>query len=119
TGGTAPFTFFLGLVPMALWVIFLQFFTICLGTFFEKEGQVMGPPFFFMFLLFQLGSMQYIGELTPMGLWILAQIYIGGSTLMEFSPSAALPIGTTIVATLVIIALLTIVSIWRFNREEF
>ncbi|MHA2081115.1 MAG: hypothetical protein ACW99H_08230, partial [Candidatus Thorarchaeota archaeon] len=68
---------------------------------------------------FQLGSMQYIGELSPFGLWILAQIYIGGSTLMEFSPSAALPIGTTIVATLVIIALLTIVSIWRFNREEF
>jgi hypothetical protein len=119
TGGTAPFTFFLGLVPMALWVIFLQFFTICLGTFFDKEGEVMGPPFMLMFLLFQLGSMQYIGELSPFGLWILAQIYIGGSTLMEFTPSAALPIGTTIVATLVVIALLTIVSIWRFNREEF
>jgi ABC-2 type transport system permease protein len=43
TGGTASFTFFLGLIPMALWVIFLQFFTICLGTFFEKEGEVMGP----------------------------------------------------------------------------
>ena len=38
---------------------------------------------------------------------------------MNFSPSAVLPIGTSIVATLVVIALLTIVSIWRFNREEF
>ncbi|MHA1909825.1 MAG: ABC transporter permease subunit, partial [Candidatus Thorarchaeota archaeon] len=65
SGGTTSFTFFLGLVPLALWVIFLQFFTICLGTFFDKEGQVMGPPFFLMFLLFQLGPMQYIGELSP------------------------------------------------------
>ena len=119
TGGTAPFTFFLGLVPLALWVIFLLFFTICLGTFFDKEGEVMGPPFFFMLLLFQLGPMQLIGELSPFGLWILAQIYIGGFIQMNFSPSAVLPIGTSIVATLVVIALLTIVSIWRFNREEF
>jgi hypothetical protein len=90
-----------------------------LGTFFEKEGEVMGPPFFLMLLLFQLGPMQYIGELSPFGLWILAQIYIGGFVTMNFSPSAALPIGTSIVATLVLIALLTIVSIWRFKREEF
>ncbi|MHA1908339.1 MAG: ABC transporter permease subunit [Candidatus Thorarchaeota archaeon] len=120
SGGTTSFTFFLGLVPLALWVIFLQFFTICLGTFFEKEGEVMGPPFFMMILLFQLGQMQYIGELSPFGLWILAQIYIGGaSSSMTFTPSAALPIGTTIVATLVIIAILALVSIWRFKRVEF
>ncbi len=120
SGGTTSFTFFLGLIPLALWVIFLQFFTICLGTFFEKEGEVMGPPFFMMLLLFQLGPMQYIGELSPFGLWILAQIYIGGlNAPMAFTPSAALPIGTPIIATLFIIALLTLISIWRFNREEF
>jgi ABC-2 type transport system permease protein len=119
SGGTAPFTFFLGLIPLALWVIFLQFFTICLGTFFEREGEVMGPPFFLMLLLFQLGPMQYVGELSPFGLWILAQIYIGGFSPMTFNPGPALPIGTTIIATLVIIALLTVISIWRFNREEF
>ena len=120
SGGTTPFTFFLGLVPLALWVIFLQFFTICLGTFFDKEGEVMGPPFFLMLLLYQLGPMQYIGELSPFGLWILAQIYIGGlSSPMTFNPSPALPIGTTMLATVFIIAILTLISIWRFNREEF
>ena len=120
SGGTTSFTFFLALVPMALWVIFLQFFTICLGTFFEKEGEVMGPPFFMMILLFQLGQMQYIGELTPFGLWILAQIYIGGSSSsMTFNPSTALPIGITMVSTVLILIILTIISIWRFKREEF
>jgi ABC-2 type transport system permease protein len=117
SGGTTSFMFFLGLVPMALWVIFIQFFTICLGTFFDKEGEVMGPPFFFMFILFQVGPIQYIGELTPFGLWILAQIYIGAS--MSFNPSPALPIGTTLIATVFIIGLLALISIWRFNREEF
>lgn len=119
SGAILPFTFFLGLVPMALWVIFLLFFTICLGTFFEKEGQVMGPPFISLFLLFQLGGMQYIGELSPFGLWVVAQYYIGSGVQMSFQPSPALPIGTTIVATLVVLALLAIISIWRFKREEF
>ncbi|MHA2426050.1 MAG: hypothetical protein ACXAEF_14765 [Candidatus Thorarchaeota archaeon] len=77
----------------------------------------MGPPFFFMFILFQVGPIQYIGELTPFGLWILAQIYIGAS--MSFNPSPALPIGTTLIATVFIIGLLALISIWRFNREEF
>ena len=120
SGGATPFTFFLGLIPLALWVIFLQFFTICLGTFFEKEGQVMSPPFVMMFLLFQLGPMQYIGELSPFGLWILAQIYIGGlSSGMTFNPSPALPIGITMVSTVFILIILTMISIWRFKREEF
>jgi ABC-2 type transport system permease protein len=120
SGGATSFTFFLGLIPLAFWVIFLEFFTICLGTFFEKEGEVMGPPFFLMFLMFQLGSMQFIGELSPFGLWILAQMLIAGpSSPMTFTPSAAFPIGTTIVATIVIIGLLALISIWRFNREEF
>ena len=120
SGGATPFTFFLGLIPLALWVIFLQFFTICLGTFFEKEGQGMSPPFVMLFLLFQLGTMQYIGELSPFGLWILAQIYIGGlSSGMTFLPSPALPIGITMVATVVILIFLTMISIWRFKREEF
>ncbi|MFW9850563.1 MAG: ABC transporter permease subunit [Candidatus Thorarchaeota archaeon] len=120
SGGVTPFTFFLALVPLALWVIFLEFFTICLGTFFEKEGEVMGPPFFLMLLLYQLGPMQYIGELSPFGLVVLAQYYIGGlNSPMTFTPSAAFPIGTSMIATLVIIALLTAISLWRFNREEF
>jgi ABC-2 type transport system permease protein len=120
TGGATSFTFFLGLIPLAFWVIFLEFFTICLGTFFEKEGEVMGPPFFLMFLLFQLGPMQFIGELSPFGLWILAQMLIvGDNSQMTFTPSAAFPIGTTIVATIVVIIILALISIWRFNREEF
>ena len=120
TGGATPITFFIGLVPLALWVIFLLFFTICLGTFFEKEGEVMGPPFFMMLLMFQFGPMQYIGELSPFGLWILAQILmVGPSSSFDFSPSAAFPLGTTIIATIVIIGLLALISIWRFKREEF
>jgi hypothetical protein len=80
----------------------------------------MGPPFFLMFLLFQLGQMQYIGELSPFGLWILAQMLIAGpSSQMTFIPNAAFPIGTTIVVTIAIIGLLALISIWRFNREEF
>lgn len=73
-----------------------------------------------MLLAYQLGPMQYIGELTPFGLWILSQIYIGGlSSPMTFNPSPALPIGTTMVATVFFIIILTIISIWRFKREEF
>ncbi|MHA1960288.1 MAG: hypothetical protein ACW99U_08665 [Candidatus Thorarchaeota archaeon] len=120
SGGTTSITFFIGLVPLALWVIFLQFFTICLGTFFDKEGEVMGPPFFMMLLMFQFGPMQYIGELSPFGLWILAQILIAGpSSLLTYSPSAAFPLGTTMIATIVITGLLALISIWRFKREEF
>ena len=53
--------FYASLLILALWHIFLQFLTICLGTFYEKEIQVMGLPFLMMFFGVNLGMNELIG----------------------------------------------------------
>ncbi|MBD3406292.1 MAG: ABC transporter permease subunit [Candidatus Lokiarchaeota archaeon] len=114
-------TFFLGILAMGLWVIFLAFFTITLGTFFDEEGPVMAPGFVMLFIIFNLGPSAILGEFSPFGLWLTAAAFFGGTFEADTpSPDSWIyPYGVNMIATLGIIIILTLIAIWRFRKEEF
>lgn len=122
TGNPLPAdTFFLGILAMGLWVIFLEFFTITLGTFFDEEGPVMAPGFIMLFIIFNLGPSAIVGEFSPFGLWLTAAAFFGG-TFEADTPSPdnwIYPLGVNMIATVAIIIILALIAIWRFKKEEF
>jgi len=101
--------YLLSLIPMALWQMFLAFLTICLGTFFSKPGPVMAAPFLFVFLGINLGQVELISPYGPWGLYRISLSLVDGSSY---------PI-TPALATLIVLAALIAVAIWRFKKHEF
>jgi len=103
------FTFLGSLVPLMLWQLFLSWLTMCLATFFEKEGPVMAVPFPFLFIGPSLAQHPIYG---PLGPWGLLQYSIGMTTGVPYS---ILPI----IITVVILILFLIVAVFRFGKHEF
>lgn len=109
--GLAPnlLMFLLSLIPLALWQVFLAFLTLCMGTFFSSPGPVMAVPFPFMFVGINLGQSELIGPYGPWGLFRISMSLVDG-TYYPFTP---------LIATFIILAVLLLVSIWRFKKHEF
>ncbi|MFW9794328.1 MAG: hypothetical protein ACFFEE_08500 [Candidatus Thorarchaeota archaeon] len=102
-------TFMLTLIPLMLWHIFLSWLTMCLATFFEKEGPVMAVPFPFLFIGPTLAQNPTYGPYGPWGLLMSSINLINGE---------AYPI-YPVVITVVILLVLAIVAVIRFQRHEF
>lgn len=101
--------FLLSLVPLMMWQIFLSWLTMCLGTFFDKEGPVMAVPFPFLFIGPSLAQHPIYG---PLGPWGLTMYSVG---LTSGEPYSVYPI----YITLVILVILAILAVVRFRRHEF
>ncbi len=97
------------LVPLVLWQIFLSWLTMCLGTFFEKEGPVMAAPFLFLFLGPNLAQYPGLGEWGPWGL-VMTSIDLVSSTSFSMIP---------VLITIGVLVMLAIIAIVRFRRHEF
>lgn len=102
-------TFLLTLIPLMLWQLFLSWLTMCLATFFDKEGPVMAVPFPFLFIGPSLAQHPTYGPYGPWGLLMNSINMINGE---------AYPI-YPIVITLVILLVLAIAAVLRFRRHEF
>lgn len=101
--------FLLSLVPLMMWLVFLSWLTMCLATFFDKEGPVMAVPFPFLFIGPNLGLHQIYG---PLGPWGLVQNSLSLMTGESYTMNP-------IIITLVILLILAIVAVVRFQKHEF
>ena len=106
--------FLTGLGLMALGQLFYLTLTLMLGTFFSSRGPVAGIGIAFIMTGLMLDSFIPFQVLivTP---WPLADI-AGGLTLGSDLPSVW-PV--PLVATSILIAVMTALALWRFGREEF
>lgn len=109
-GATIQFVpFIISLIPLMLWQLFLSWLTMCLATFFEKEGPVMAVPFPFLFIGPSLAQNPTYGPYGPWGL-IMNSISITTGESYPIYP---------IVITVVILLLLLVIAIVRFQKHEF
>lgn len=102
-------TFMLTLIPLMLWQLFLSWLTMCLATFFEKEGPVMAVPFPFLFIGPTLAQNPIYGPYGPWGLLMNSISLINGETYPVYP----------IVITVVILLILASITVVRFQRHEF
>jgi ABC-2 type transport system permease protein len=110
TGGALSLgAFILGLGPLLLWYTFLHFLCVCLGTIFNSAGPVAGPTAISLFFV-QSFDLSGIAAFTPWTLTLVAQ------DLMQELP---VPTLAPVISTLVILVVLLLIAIWRFDREEF
>ena len=109
-GATLLFvTFIISLFPLMLWQLFLSWLTMCLATFFNKEGPVMAVPFPFLFIGPSLAQHPIYGPLGPWGL-IMSSISMTTGDMYPVYP---------IIITLVILLVLAVVAVIRFRIHEF
>ena len=109
-GSTVPITsFLLSLVPLMLWQIFLSWLTMCVGTFFEKEGPVMAIPFPFIFIGPTLAQNPDFGPYGPWGL-VMNSVSLVSTETYPIYP---------IIITVTILVVLAVISIYRFTKHEF
>ena len=106
--------FLVGLALMALGQLFYLSLTLMLGTFFSSRGLIAGIGITFIMTGLLLKSMipLPIQIVTP---WPLADVASGlvlGTELPSVWP-------VPIIATVIWIAVMTAVALWRFGREEF
>jgi hypothetical protein len=101
--------FLLSLVPLMMWLIFLSWLTMCLATFFDKEGPVMAVPFPFLFIGPNLGLHPIYGPLGPWGL-VMDSISVTTGESYAISP---------VIITLGILLMLAIIAVVRFQKHEF
>ncbi|NHI84016.1 MAG: hypothetical protein EAX81_06920 [Candidatus Thorarchaeota archaeon] len=101
--------YLLSLVPMALWQMFLVFLTLCAGTFFDDPGPVMAVPFLFIFIGINLGQHPDLGQFGPWGL-LQVSLSLVGEDIYSITP---------VVTSLLVLAVLMLLAIWRFRRHEF
>ncbi|MFW9918397.1 MAG: hypothetical protein ACFFED_02270 [Candidatus Thorarchaeota archaeon] len=97
------------LVPLILWHLFLSWLTMCLGTFFEKEGPVMAVPFPFLFFGPNLAQHPDLGPFGPWGL-VMNSVSLASDGTFPIYP---------IFITIGILVVLAIVAIIRFGKHEF
>jgi ABC-2 type transport system permease protein len=105
-GATLPLgTFMVTLIPLILWHLFLSWLTMCLATFFEKEGPVMAVPFPFLFVGPSLAQHPILGPYGPWGLLMnsISEVY-------SIYP---------VIITVGILLVLAIAAVLRFRRHEF
>lgn len=102
-------TFVLTLIPLMLWQLFLSWLTMCLATFFEKEGPVMAVPFPFLFIGPSLAQHPLYGPYGPWGLLMSSINMINGD------PYPIYPV----VITVAILLVLAIIAVLRFRKHEF
>lgn len=109
-GTIVPFgSFLLSLIPLMLWLIFLSWLTICLGTFFEKEGPVMAVPFPFLFIGPSLAQSPDFGPFGPWGLVMNSVSFVTDGTYTLYP----------IYITIAILIILAVIAILRFKQHEF
>ncbi|MFW9833460.1 MAG: ABC transporter permease [Candidatus Thorarchaeota archaeon] len=109
-GATLQFgSFLISLIPLMLWQLFLSWLTMCLATFFEKEGPVMAVPFPFLFIGPSLAQHPIYGPIGPWGL-LMNSISITTSGNYPVYP---------IIITVVILVLFLVLAIVRFQKHEF
>lgn len=102
-------TFLVTLIPLMLWHLFLSWLTMCLATFFEKEGPVLAVPFPFLFIGPSLAQHPVYGPYGPWGLLTYSINMINGD------PYPVYPI----IITVVILVVLAILAVVRFRQHEF
>ncbi len=113
-----PGPFFAAIAILALNLIFFLTLTLMLGTFFDSRGGVIGIPMLLGpgYSLFY--NLPLISAFHPM-----AMFFPSGNADISFFGAIALgePVGSLIpfLMTVFGILLFTIVSLWRFHREEF
>ncbi|MFX1483305.1 MAG: hypothetical protein ACFFCP_08960 [Promethearchaeota archaeon] len=109
-GATLEFIpFLITLGPLMMWQLFLSWLTMCLATFFEKEGPVMAVPFPFLFIGPSLAQNPTYGPIGPWGLLQVSIDIINGEAYSVYP----------VVITLVILVVLVIAAVMRFKRHEF
>ena len=92
-----------------LWQLFLSWLTMCLATFFEKEGPVMAVPFPFLFIGPTLAQHPLYGPYGPWGL------LMNSINLINGEPYPIYPV----VITLFLLLLFAILAVLRFRQHEF
>ena len=102
-------TYLLTLIPLMLWQLFLSWLTMCLATFFEKEGPVMAVPFPFLFIGPTLAQHPLYGPYGPWGL------LMNSINLINGEPYPIYPV----VITLFLLLLFAILAVLRFRQHEF
>ena len=114
-----PLNFLSGIAVVYINLVFYLTLTLMLGTFFSHRGPVIGLPLVLAFgqqLIF--GMLPFLVEVLP---WTLVVPY--GDVQLPFA--AALIRGETpysmnpLYSTLILIVLFVVLSLWRFEREEF
>jgi ABC-2 type transport system permease protein len=106
--------FLIGLALMALGQLFYLTLTLMLGTFFSSRGPIAGIGITFIMTGLLLKSLipLPIQIVTP---WPLPDIATGLALGTELPSVWPVPI----IATMIWIAVMTAVALWRFGREEF
>ena len=109
--GMAPniFVYLMFLVPLILWQMVMSFFTLCMGTFFEKAVPTMILPFVLLLVGINIGEDPIIGPFGPWGLYKISISFLTGGNY---------PIYPVIVSCMVLI-LLVVIAVWRFRKHEF
>jgi ABC-2 type transport system permease protein len=101
--------YLMSLIPLILWEMFLAFLTLCMGTFFEKAVPTMILPFVFLLFGFNISEDPIIGPFGPWGLYKLS---------FSILTKGNYPIYPIVVSCMVLV-LLVVISIWRFQKYEF
>jgi len=106
--------FLIGLALMALGQLFYLSLTLMLGTFFNTRGPIAGIGITFIMTGLLLKSLipLMVQIITP---WPLPDVASGLALGTELPSVWPVPI----IATMIWIAVMTAVALWRFGREEF
>ena len=118
TGISLPIpNFIAGLGLVALVLLFFLSLTYLLGSISNARGLVVGLPLIFIFGYQIANKFPLLIKIMP---WNLVTDMIGSPalaiTLIKGQPLATI---TPIIGTAVLTILMTVVAVWRFQREEF
>ncbi|KAA3646464.1 MAG: ABC transporter permease [Chloroflexi bacterium] len=115
----APLNFLGGLAVISLYQLFYLTLTLMLGTLFNHRGPVIGIPLALAFTQSMFVSLSPVLEkLLPWSL--IAPLDENGVSIAEaIIHGTAIPQIAPIIATLVMVVIFVVISLWRFRQEEF
>jgi ABC-2 type transport system permease protein len=119
TGLSLPVPRFLAALSLVLLLlVFYLSLTYMLGTLFQKRGAVIGIPMVIVFGNNLTGLLPWLGKVMP---WNLV-MDLGPdqpSLAVALAQGQSLPTVTPIIGTAILTISFILISLWRFQREEF